>query len=337
MATSVKHPLEFLSPGWFSAVMGWAGLALAWLRAGPLMGEMAGALALVAGAVATLAFLLLAGASVVRLQRYPKAAQADLSHPVRYGFVATFPAALILLATLAVALGGAELWSEALWWAGCLLQLVVTLWVMTRAWLGNQPGGLQWPGVTPLLIVPAVGNVLAPLAGVSLGHVEWAAAQFAIGLFMWPVIAVLLLVRVANVGLWPERMVPTTVVLIAPPAVIGLSAMQLGAPVLLGWMCWGIAVFTLLWVGRLLRRIASTPFGLAHWSMSFPLAALSGLTLTLSANSGLLRVLGPALLALTSLVILALSLATWRGLRAGTLLAPETVAVITKEAATGPA
>jgi tellurite resistance protein len=43
------------------------------------------------------------------------------------------------------------------------------------------------------------------------------------------------------------------------------------------------------------------------------------------------------MLALTSLVILALSLATWRGLRAGTLLAPETVAVITKEAAPGQA
>ena len=332
-----KTPLKHLSPGWFSAVMGWAGLALAWLRAGPLMGDMAGALALVAGAVATLGFLLLAGASVMRLQRYPAAVQADLTHPVRYGFVATFPAALILLATLAVALGGPELWSETLWWAGCTLQLVVTLWVLGRVWLGNQAGGLQWPGVTPLLIVPAVGNVLAPLAGVSLGHGDFAAAQFGIGLFLWPLVTALLLVRVANVGLWPERMLPASFVLVAPPAVIGLSAMQLGAPVLLGWMCWGIAVFTLLWVGRLLRRVAAAPFGLAHWSMSFPLAALSGLTLTLAANGGLLKGLGPAVLALTSLVILALTLATWRGLRAGTLLAPETVAVITKEAAPGQA
>ncbi|MBK6852815.1 MAG: C4-dicarboxylate ABC transporter [Burkholderiales bacterium] len=332
-----KTPLKHLSPGWFSAVMGWAGLALAWLRAGPLMGDMAGALALVAGAVATLGFLLLAGASVMRLQRYPEAVQADLTHPVRYGFVATFPAALILLASLAVALGGPELWSETLWWAGCTLQLVVTLWVLGRVWLGHQAGGLQWPGVTPLLIVPAVGNVLAPLAGVSLGHGDFAAAQFGIGLFLWPLVTALLLVRVANVGLWPERMLPASFVLVAPPAVIGLSAMQLGAPVLLGWMCWGIAVFTLLWVGRLLRRVAAAPFGLAHWSMSFPLAALSGLTLTLAANGGLLKVLGPAVLALTSLVILALTLATWRGLRAGTLLAPETVAVITKEAAPGQA
>lgn len=332
-----KTPLKHLSPGWFSAVMGWAGLALAWLRAGPLMGDMAGALALVAGAVATLGFLLLAGASVMRLQRYPEAVQADLTHPVRYGFVATLPAALILLASLAVALGGPELWSETLWWAGCTLQLVVTLWVLGRVWLGNQAGGLQWPGVTPLLIVPAVGNVLAPLAGVSLGHGDFAAAQFGIGLFLWPLVTALLLVRVANVGLWPERMLPASFVLVAPPAVIGLSAMQLGAPVLLGWMCWGIAVFTLLWVGRLLRRVAAAPFGLAHWSMSFPLAALSGLTLTLAANGGLLKVLGPAVLALTSLVILALTLATWRGLRAGTLLAPETVAVITKEAAPGQA
>jgi tellurite resistance protein len=329
-------PLKYLGTGWFSAIMGWAGLALAWLRAAPLMGEMASALALVAGAVATLGFIMLAGASAVRLQRYPQAARDDLAHPVRYGLIAPFPAALILLATLAVTVGGAQPWAEALWWAGCAMQVVVTLWVMSRVWAGNQAGGLQWPGVTPLLIVPAVGNVLAPLAGTALGHVDWAAAQFGIGLLLWPIVTVLLLVRVAHAGLWPERLMATSFVLVAPPAVIGLSLLQLGAPPLLSWVCWGIAMFTLLWVGRLMRRIASSPFGLAHWNMSFPLAALTGLTLALARPGSLLQVLGPALLAVTSLVILALSLATWRGLRDGTLLAPETVAVITPQTAPGP-
>jgi tellurite resistance protein len=202
-------------------------------------------------------------------------------------------------------------------------------------WAGNQAGGLQWPGVTPLLIVPAVGNVLAPLGGVALGHADVAAAQFGIGLLLWPVVLTLLLVRVASSGLWPQQLLPSGFILLAPPAVVGLSALQLGAPLLVGWMCWGIAVFHLLWVGRLMRRIAALPFSAAHWGMSFPLAAMAALTLRLAGSGGLPAVLATALLALASLVIVALTLATWRGLHNGSLLAPEPVAMLTN--ATPPA
>jgi tellurite resistance protein len=52
------------------------------------------------------------------------------------------------------------------------------------------------------------------------------------------------------------------------------------------------------------------------------------LTLRLGGESGLFAVLGPALLAFTSVVITGLVLATVRGLRQGTLLAPEPVAAI---------
>ena len=38
--------LKFLSPAWFSIVMGLSGLALAWRRAVPLMGEPALALSI---------------------------------------------------------------------------------------------------------------------------------------------------------------------------------------------------------------------------------------------------------------------------------------------------
>lgn len=49
------------------------------------------------------------------------------------------------------------------------------------------------------------------------------------------------------------------------------------------------------------------------------------------------QVLGPALLALASLVIAALTLATWRGLRDGSLLQPEPVAALQPAAPSGPA
>ena len=62
--------------------------------------------------------------------------------------------------------------------------------------------------------------------------------------------------------------------------------------------------------------------------MGFPLAALAALTLRLASPGSLLAVLGPVLLALSTLVILALIAGTLRGLRDGSLLAPEPMANI---------
>lgn len=338
-AQALKH----LMPGWYAMVMGLAGLALAWHRAVPLMGETAGHVAWAVAALAAAAFGLLAVATVWRGFAHAGAWADDCRHPVRHTFVAALPVSIILLATLAVALAGpgtAALW---LWWLGALAQLAVTWWVLARWWRGNAPGGLQdgvhqppglvWASVTPALFVPIVGNVLVPLAGVPLGQAEWSAAQFGIGLMFWPVVLVLIVVRLALKGSWPERLLPSAFIVIAPPAVVGLAALQLGAPLAVGWALWGMAIFGLLWAGTLLRRIAALPFGVPHWGISFPLAALAALTLRLATPGGLLAVLGPALLALASLVIAALLLGTWRGLRDGSLLAPEPVATITPVAA----
>jgi hypothetical protein len=51
---------------WFAVVMGLCGLALAWYRAVPLMGDMAGAAALAIGGLAALVLVALAAATVLR-------------------------------------------------------------------------------------------------------------------------------------------------------------------------------------------------------------------------------------------------------------------------------
>jgi tellurite resistance protein len=327
--TRSDQPLKHLAPGWYAPVMGLSGLSLAWHQARPLMGEAADGVSLAVGLLAALAFAVLAVATLLRLQRYPQAWADDRKHPVRHTFIATLPISLILLPAVAVAQAGPGLLAHAVWWLGAVSQLVLTVWVVGRWWRGNAAGGLQWASATPALFLPIVGNVLVPLAGVPLGHAEWSAAQFGIGLMFWPVVLTLIVVRIALQGLWPERLLPSAFIFIAPPAAVGLSALQLGAPPLVAWGLWGMGMFTLLWVGTLGKRIAAQPFGLAHWGLSFPLASLTALTLRLATPGTAMAVLGPALLALVSLVIAALALATWRGLRDGTLLTPEPLATIT--------
>jgi tellurite resistance protein len=324
-------PLKFLQPGWFSLVMGLVGLALAWRSASPLLGDMAHGVALVVGGLAVLTFGVLAVASLVRWQRHPEALEDDLKHPVRHAFVATVPVSLLLLATLAHALGFGGPAIQGLWWLGSLLQGWATLWVLGR-WLAPIPGGAGalWPSITPVLFIPVVGNVVAPLAGVGLGAPTWAAAQFGVGLLFWPLVLMLVLVRRIGHSALPDRLLPTWAITLAPPAVVGLCLMVFGAPSTVVLAFWGMGLFTLLWVGAQGTRMISQPFSIAFWAWSFPLAAFTTLTLQLGTalDSQGFQTAGLVMLAITSLVVFALGLATVRGLRQGTLLTAEPVATI---------
>jgi tellurite resistance protein len=356
-------PLKFLAPNWFSVVMGLAGLALAWLGAEPVLGGSATGVGLVIGGLAAVVMLVLLALSVLRASRHAPALAEDLRHPVRHGFVAALPVAVLLLVTLAVALGVRGVWLDALWWVAALGQLWATVWVLKR-WLvatpvpqpaSAVPASLQgliqgaalspiakplvpsaaaappfWPSVTPVLFIPVVGNVVSPLAGLVLGHTVWAAAQLGVGLLLWPVVLGLLLVRRAVQGPLPDRLLPTWFIAVSPPAVIGLVMLQWQAPQPVVVAFWGMSLFFLLWAGSVAQKAVDQPFSLTFWAVSFPLAAFTSLTLKVAVlvDSTGLQMAGTLMLALTSLVLFTLCLGTVRGLREGTLLAPEPVAQI---------
>jgi tellurite resistance protein len=318
--------LSHFSFAWFVPVMGWTGLGLAWLKAPPDWGLFAHGFSLMATAIAVLMFLSVAGVSVLRWLKYPQAVRADFLHPVRHAFIAAVPISLLVLAGLGVAWGLTDsLWVQGAWLIGSVAELLITVWVLSRCMRPADAGGMPWPVITPLLIIPIVGNVLVPLAGLHWQVEGWVAAQFGVGVFLWPLVLGLLLARSIQVGPLPARLTPTLFVMVAPPSVMGLSFLQWQAPFQLAWAAWGVAWMSLLWSLTRLPQIRALPFGMSHWGMSFPLATFAALCLRLSLTPQGAWLSIPAMLSLVVAtgVILWLSLKTLQGLLNGHLLVPE--------------
>lgn len=322
-ATTSPHwsaSLEHLGLIWFVPVMGLAGLALAWAQAQSLLGEVAWWVAQALAVLVALVLAVLVPASLWRRWRWPLVWRLEWMHPVRFVFVAAVTVALILVATLGWRLQGPQpVWSL-LWQVGAAGQALVTLAV---AWRWQRLRAARWPGVTPALLIPVVGNVLAPLAGPALGHGAWAWTQGAVGALLWPLVLGMLVWRVRHLGPWPERMRPSVFVLVVPPSIIGLDVLLW--PLAPAWALglWTVAVAFVLWGLGQVPRCLAQPFGMPLWSLSFPLAAFASLSLRLADAGALPSVVALLALALASAVIAALLRATVQGLRRGLLLQPE--------------
>lgn len=319
-APQAPASLEHLGLIGFVPVMGLCGLSLAWAQAAGRMGEVAIGVAQASALLAGVLILALLGITVWRFVRWPLTRVHDAAHPVRHVFVAAPTVSLILLATCGVAFTGPSAFWDALWMTGAVAQAMVTTWVVLR-WL--RSGASHWMGVTPAMLIPVVGNVLLPLAGLSLGHSTWALVQWAVGALLWPVVLLLLVLRLQRVGMWPARMRPSVFILIAPPSVMALGLMLWQMPLVWSLTLWGVALAFVALALRQLPQCFDQPFGWPMWSLSFPLTAFAALTLRL-ANAGVLpQLLALVVLALASVVVAALLRWTWWGLRSGELLQPE--------------
>ena len=160
------------------------------------------------------------------------------------------------------------------WLAGALGQAGLTLAILSN-WIGHRP--FQTVHISPAWFIPAVGNIVAPIAGVSLGFVETSWIFFSAGLIFWIVLLVLVMNRLIFHDPLPGRMVPTLAILIAPPAVAFLSWLQLNGGLLdpAARIFYAAAlVFAALALTQLFR-LRGQPFALSWWALSFPVAALT--------------------------------------------------------------
>ncbi|WP_071674576.1 SLAC1 anion channel family protein [Nioella nitratireducens] len=324
MSTSTADPtptrLEHFPITFFAVVMGLTGLSLAVHAAEQAFGWPLGIseklyyIAFGIFGLITLGFLL-------KLVRYPGAVAAEWNHPVKLAFFPAISISLLLLAT--ASLGHAPLLAEELWALGAALQAVLTIAVVT-GWIGSR--AFQHGHLSPAWFIPAVGNVIVPVAGVPLGYVDLSWYFMSVGLVFWVVLLTLVFNRLVFHDPLPGRLQPTLVILIAPPAVAYVAWIRLVGEIgPVPMILLNTAYFFTLVVAVQLPRIIRLPFALSFWALSFPFAAV---TIASFAHANLTgqqgyKLIGAGLLAVLVVIIGALVLRTVRAMVAGQICQPE--------------
>lgn len=305
----------------FASVMGMSGLALAMHAAASHFGW--GSFApRVALAVAVMALVAIAGFYLVKALLYPRAVAEEWQHPVKLNFFPAIPISLMLVAS-----GLRFEWGQAalvLWGVGALLQAGLALAVIST-WIG--PRGFGLGQVTPAWFIPAVGNVVVPVAGVPLGFVDVSWLFFAAGMVFWAALLPILLQRLITEAPLPGKLQPTLAILVAPPAVAFLSYVALNGGVLDGFArilfnsAW---VFSALVMVQLVQRLRG-PFALSWWALSFPVAALtiSCFRYASLAETDLHGLMGTGALAALIVIIVGLVLRTGLGMTRGEICRPD--------------
>ncbi|MGD8913985.1 MAG: SLAC1 anion channel family protein [Candidatus Thiodiazotropha sp.] len=302
-----SNRLENFPISFFAMIMGLSGLTISWEKAAALfqlgLSPATGLLWLTSAV-----FIVLATLYATKVVRYQSQVVAELRHPVKLNF---FPAISISLLLLSVAwIPMHEGLSEILWMTGASLHLMFTLYVV-NIWIHHDH--FEVHHMNPAWFIPAVGNVLVPVAGTHYGYMEISWFFFSVGMLFWVILLTIIFNRILFHNPIDERLMPTMFILIAPPAVGFISYMKLTGDLdsFARFLYFSGLFLTLLLLTQA-KRFIKLQFFLSWWAYSFPSAAITIATLLMYEKTGLTayRYLGMLFLTLLSMVLLVLIVKT---------------------------
>ena len=320
MSASEPDRLENFPITFFAIMMGLLGLALSMAAAEEAAGSSGNISQFILGA-AVAVFAVLVFFYGLKLVRHPGAVRAEWNHPVRIAFFPTISISLLLLGS-ALAPRVPEA-AYVIWGIGVAAQGILSLSVVAN-WIGHR--SFQPLHLSPAWFIPAVGNVLVPLAGVGFGVIELSWLFFSAGILFWVVLLTLVMNRLIFHEPLPARLMPTLVILIAPPAVAFVAWVRLTGDVdafarLLLNIGYVFALIVLTQAPRFFRL----PFALSWWALTFPVAALSVASFVFAHETGSYghRLIGFALTVSLAFAVATLVVRTGQAIRAKQICRPE--------------
>ena len=266
LQSRVTHfPISF-----FSMVMGLAGLTIAWQKAQHVFDvdlSINLSLLVFTGSVFVVLVLLYTAKYITNYEAVLK----EFKNPIKLHFFPTISISLLLISIAFLQFD--QSMSLPIWLAGSIIHLLFTLYVV-NAWIHHEHFEVQH--LNPAWFIPAVGNVLVPVAGVQLGYIEISWFFFSIGMLFWMVLLTIIFNRIMFHNPMQDKLIPTLFILIAPPAVGFIAYMKLAGELdAFARILYFAGLFLTMLMLIQVKRFAKLQFFLSWWAYSFPLAAIT--------------------------------------------------------------
>ncbi len=317
-----KSRLEHFPINIFALIMGLGGFGIATHKLEMILG-WTNTLSTATITFASGMFMFLLAIYLLKLLRYPAAVKAEWNHPIKLSFFPAISISMLILSICFLAINKQlSLW---VWITGATIQLITALSVI-RYWIKQVHFKEQH--LNPAWFIPAVGNILVPVAGMAHGFTEISWFFFSFGLLFWIILQAIIFNRLIFHTPLPERLLPTLFILIAPPAVGFLSYTSLTNATTIDpfahFLYYAGVLFFLL-LGTKFNLLAKLKFGLPWWAYSFPMAALTLATFKFYELSGLayMKTAGITLYVITGVLIFILLLNTLKAAMQGKICVPE--------------
>lgn len=260
-----NFPISF-----FSIVMGMSGLTIAWEKAKHAYHFELCLTPILVGLTSTV-FIVLLALYALKIIKYPSSVKKELKHPIKLSFFPSISISFLLLSIAFLPVNPSV--SQPLWMIGTVLHLGFTLFVIS-SWMHHEH--FQVNHINPAWFIPAVGNVLVPIAGVALGYPDISWFFFSIGMLFWIILLTIFFNRILFHEPMLDHLLPTLFIMIAPPAVGFLAYVRLnGGMDNFANFLYYVALFLTLLLLSQARRFIKLPFFLSWWAYSFPLAAIT--------------------------------------------------------------
>ncbi len=259
----------------FAMVMGCGGLAIAWRKAHEALGAPAVIGETLMGLAAAI-FAVVLALHLARAVAHPRAHYDEFHHPVGAYFIPTFSVALAIMA------GGLAPYdigtARVVWIVAASVHLFLAFFILRR-WFFEPREAAE---VSPSWFIPVIGTILMPVIGLPLGFELASWFLFSIGATFWIILAPIMTHRLFFLGPLSEKALPSTFILLAPPAVGGLAIYELGDNQLgpLTHVLLGFATFLAVLMFSAIGRVAKTHFSVSWWALTFPTAAYASYVCT---------------------------------------------------------
>lgn len=253
----------------FAIAFGFAGLAELWTYATPILG-LSRWIPGILWVVAATAWVWLLAAHAIRGIRVRQALRGQLRHPAQGPIAALVPVVAMLLGVASIR------WQPVVGYVLIVSGITIAL-LFAALFVGRlSTGGLAVDAVHGGYFLPTVaGGYIASYASAVAGWRGLAEGLFGFATIAWVTTLALLIARLALRPVLPDALQPTLAILIAPPAVGGLSLFAL-YPGQLGFGQHALAVTLVIFLIAqipLLGRYKRLPFTLGFWSFTFPAAS----------------------------------------------------------------